>query len=314
MAKSESESIELPDFSTLVKSVVSLANFLVSHTVWLGFTIVSIVAGTGSALANEIERLGQEAIHSLADPRVSALLEGYGLKPLVPALAILLIIFALHANRMLLQSVGRFIPPDIMLEYMCGVRDILPGRWNFVIRRLNREYSIRDLVEILEVRYSNSDLRKYGEVSYHSYFNCFKSLTALNLVLLLAFPHRTAGVHNSFLLALLFAASTVLAGWLIVYHERTRSYWAVEEILRKLIGERVESHHGKDHPDVELSDNAVEEVEIFVANLNRRRIWSLGWHLPLLGSVAVFREFVRKNLDKTRMPERHRGKSKRRPN
>jgi hypothetical protein len=230
------------------------------------------------------------AVAAVESSQVKTLLAGYGLKPLIPALAFFLLIFILHAHRRLLMLVGSFVPPDLVMYYMPGLRYISAGEWRHAWGAFGADYSVYDLRSFVEDRYERA-MKKRRFYDYLNAFIMLKALALLNLFLVVIDQmHHRRVVGNLVLLILFFVAATVSVA-LHIYHERNNSKWAISEILKALRVKNSEKGHAsatdEDRTRESLQADALVKSECSV------RMYSFGVRLPMIGNLNVLKESLR---------------------
>lgn len=277
------------DFSKLKEGVIALSTFLASHMVWLAFTIYSIHAAFGSQMEARIVEISVAVIQTLQSNIAKLLIETYGLKPLIPTFSLFVIVFILHANRVLLEETGRYVPPELVWNSMPGIRDIDPSRWRYVLGELGSEFSFDKVLMLVADRYTEAR-KEYNYSNYLAVFNIFKSLAFINAILGLA-SIRSLNIMT--LLSFIFcSAVAALIALLQIYHESNKSRWAIDKLLNKLIVENAsESNQDKGNEQVIVwLDDESGKAENFWNSVKKQPIITLSWSLPLVGNIRILKQ------------------------
>jgi hypothetical protein len=275
------------DFTKLRDGVVAFSAFVVGHAFWLWITIYSLWLAFGTRFETVASGVGDSAIAFSQNETTKAVLTTYGIQPLMPAFALFLIIFGLHAHRQLLDWLGSFVPPELVEYNMPGLRDIDSGRWMWVLRKLGPKVSLADLQILVEARYP-AFIKRRRFFRLGQTFNILKSVALLNAALCAVASNKVGRIGNLWMCiaALLAAAATVL---LHIYHTRNNSHWAIDDILQTIVAENV----GKEASEnKEEASSAIDrkQVEQFCSAERETRPFTLSWSLPLIGNLLILKE------------------------
>lgn len=254
---------------------------------WLLATLYSLYQSYGPLLTRHFMALIASAENAANDNTVKALLDGYGLKPLIPALGFFLIIFLLHAHKRILIFVGSFVPPELIMMYMSGLKYVGKWGWLSAWETYGDNFRVSDIRGFVEDRYDQA-LMKRGTQSYRTEFEMLKALGALNFVLLILDVHYGRPAAGNLMLALSFIAAAFIAVTLHVYHDRNTSRWAIEDVLRTLRSDNLAK--GRPTVTAAIRKQQESEAESMAAAEAKMRSFSFGWKVPLIGSLRILTE------------------------
>lgn len=93
------------EFNKLKDGVVALSAFLVTHVLWLTISVHSLRVAFGRQLDELFGWIATNATRVVEQPDTAALIDAYGLKGIVPALATFTLIFTLYIHREILAHI-----------------------------------------------------------------------------------------------------------------------------------------------------------------------------------------------------------------
>jgi hypothetical protein len=277
------------DIEKLIAGVTVLTNFIVGRTFWLLATIASLWFGFSSKLSALYISVLQSQFYIHFYDIVLKIVDAYSLNTIIPSISIFFFIFLLNAHRNFAVFIGRELPPSISSYPLVGFDLLRRARLEYVMRNIDPKLSVFQLQAVVRARFEEVERKHiFDRYEYIFRMSKFEAYVAVVSGVFGFFSGQTFYLYCAYMfIAFLFVA--VGSFFLLGFHLKRNSFWAVEELINKIIAEHLSDADRKDA--FKSEDEIKRELdEFFLISKNTKPV-SLYIPIPFVGSMGVLRNY-----------------------